>query len=55
MAKPWRQSKVYCCPSCQTIYLHDGAYAHHLFRCPNRPKPAVRLPVKIYCPAIGQD
>lgn len=53
----WLQTKRYRCPSCQAGYLHDRAHRHHCYECPARPKPkpAVSLPVKIYCPATERD
>lgn len=36
MGMPWRQTRLYDCPSCGSVYLHDRAYAHSLFSCPSR-------------------
>ena len=30
----WLQTRQYVCPACQATYLHDQAYHHALFQCP---------------------
>ena len=37
----WIQSKLYVCPRCKAMYLHDKAYHHALFLCLKR-EPAVK-------------
>ena len=32
----WLQTRLYECPRCEASYLHDKAYVHDLFVCPNR-------------------
>lgn len=39
----WLQTKYYTCPACGTRYLHDTAYRHVLFECPQRPAPKNRI------------
>ena len=36
MSLRWMQTKIYQCPACQATYVHDKAYMHELFVCPNR-------------------
>ena len=32
----WQQTKIYRCTKCEATYLHDKAYAHNQFECPQR-------------------
>ena len=32
----WRQTKLYVCRKCPASYVHDRAYMHEVFLCPNR-------------------
>lgn len=32
----WLQTKQYTCTNCQATYLHDRAYFHNQFDCPQR-------------------
>jgi hypothetical protein len=35
----WLQTKQYTCPCCGARYVHDRAYQHGCFECPNRLAP----------------
>lgn len=40
----WLQTKMYRCPACRAVYLHDKAYAHACFICPRRPSATSLIP-----------
>lgn len=32
----WLQTRQFKCPRCEAKYVHDRAYLHDVFLCPNR-------------------
>jgi hypothetical protein len=53
----WLQRRWYQCQACAGVYLHDLAYRHHGFECPERPlaiTPRLREAGRTYEPMIGR-
>lgn len=53
----WFQSRLFRCPSCGAVYLHDKGHHHAVFECPLRPMMKRRMPVlagKSYEPKAGR-
>jgi len=37
----WMQTKLYRCPKCEEMRLHDRMYHHALFQCVKRERPGI--------------